>query len=276
MRVFTAGTTRVVAVIGPFPAITVPATGCAPAARNVVHVPPGHHRSFPDVHVDAGVRALANVRYPTACGQELNLDVCLPYSGRVVGTARLAIVAFHGGSWTTGDKVARGWRTVCDWLAAAGYVTVSFSYRLAPALLGTLGSGSLSIGHGVAAVAEFSGPTDLTASGKSGRWFIPLEEGNLGCHRLTACPQAAASSPIDHVNRSDPPYFISHSTSELTPLGQGLSFARKLRASGVPVTLGIVAGHQHSIVTLDSAMCIRVLAFFAAHLRHPLFLGLTG
>ena len=46
---------------------------------------------------------------------------------------RAAIVVVHGGSWRRGDKANLNWRAVCQWLATAGYVTVSINYRLAPA-----------------------------------------------------------------------------------------------------------------------------------------------
>ena len=322
MRVFPATTTRAVAILAALVTLAVLVTGCAPAQRHTVHVVPAHQRTYPNVRVYTDVRVLPNVRYGTAGGEALKLDVCLPNSGRVSTTNRPAIVAIHGGSWTIGDKSERDWRTVCEWLASAGYVTVSVNYRLAPAfpypaglhdvehavewlrapqqvkrfaidptligaiggsaggnlaaMLGTSGSGSRSTGHRVAAVAEFSGPTNLTASGKEGSWFIPLEESYLGCHRLAKCPQALSASPASHIDKTDSPFFISHSTREMIPLVQATSFAKRLRDAGVEVTLVTVAGDQHSIITLDAAMRIRVLAFFATHLTRPPVVGLPG
>ncbi|TPW76936.1 alpha/beta hydrolase [Schumannella sp. 10F1B-5-1] len=43
-----------------------------------------------------------------------------------------AIVMVHGGSWARGDKAEITWRSLCQWLAKAGYVVANVDYRLAP------------------------------------------------------------------------------------------------------------------------------------------------
>jgi acetyl esterase/lipase len=138
------------------------------------------------------------------------------------------------------------------------------------ALLGTIGSGPLDTGHRVAAVAELSGPTNLTVSGPERSDFIPAVERYLGCKRLTECPNAVAASPIEHVDSTDPPFFVGNSTDELIPLAQSADFVSKLRSVGVDVTFVTVKGQLHSISMLDKAMRNRIVAFFHAKLVHRL------
>ncbi|MDQ1562298.1 MAG: hypothetical protein QOE85_1639 [Actinomycetota bacterium] len=138
------------------------------------------------------------------------------------------------------------------------------------ALLGTTGTGPLDTGHRVAAVAELSGPTNLTVSGPERSDFIPAVERYLGCKSLTACPDAGPASPIDHVDSTDPPFFIGNSTDELIPLDQSSAFVAKLRSVGVDVTFVTVKGQLHSISMLDKAMRNRIAAFFRAKLVHTL------
>ena len=142
------------------------------------------------------------------------------------------------------------------------------------ALLGTTGTGPLDTGHRVAAVAELSGPTNLTVSGPERTDFIPAVERYLGCKRLTECPDAVTASPIEHVDSTDPPFFIGNSTDELIPLAQSADFVSKLRSVGVDVTFVSVKGQLHSISMLDKAMRNRIVAFFHAKLVHTLVGGI--
>jgi acetyl esterase len=134
------------------------------------------------------------------------------------------------------------------------------------ALVGTEGQGPLNTGHRVAAVAELSGPADLTASGVERPEFIPAVTNYLGCVRLTSCPAARAASPLYQVDPTDPPFFIGHSTDELIPLQQSQAFVAKLRAVGDTATFIVVKGEQHSVDMLDTSMRDRLLAFFHAKL----------
>ncbi len=137
------------------------------------------------------------------------------------------------------------------------------------ALLGTDGTGALDSGHRVAAVAELSGPSNLTATGEERPNLIPYLLSYLGCKNLAGCATARVSSPFYHVDRSDPPFFIGHSTNERIPLSQSALFAAKLRANGIDVTFVTVKGHLHSIAMLDHRMRTRIAAFFHATLVHP-------
>jgi acetyl esterase/lipase len=136
-------------------------------------------------------------------------------------------------------------------------------------LLGTLGSGSTSTGHRVAAVAEMSGPIDLTASGPERHHFLIHVRQYLNCTTLTSCPQAAQASPDHHVDSSDPPFFVSNSTDELIPLEQSANFVKVLRSKGVSTTFVTLEGQKHSIAGLDPAMRSRIAAFFSANLPLP-------
>ena len=144
------------------------------------------------------------------------------------------------------------------------------------ALLGTTGSGSLDSGDRVAAVAELSGPMNVTASGPELADFIPVERAYLGCRSLAACPHARTASPLFHVSASDPPFFVGHSTDERIPLAQAESFVTKLRATGIDVTFVTVKGQLHSIAMLDKGMRDRVAAFFHDKLVHPVIGAVKG
>jgi acetyl esterase len=45
---------------------------------------------------------------------------------------RPAVMMVHGGSWSHGDKATAAYRSVCQYLASAGFVTFNVDYRLAP------------------------------------------------------------------------------------------------------------------------------------------------
>lgn len=62
-------------------------------------------------------------------GAGVTVDVCHPADS---SEPRPVVLAVHGGSWARGDKAHPYWRTICQWLAAEGFVGVSVNYRLAP------------------------------------------------------------------------------------------------------------------------------------------------
>jgi len=88
----------------------------------------------------------------------------------------------------------------------------------------------------------------------------------LKCDTFTNCPQARDASPLYHVDKTDPSFFIGHSTDERIPLVQSTAFVKALRSAGVDVTFVTVKGHEHSIAMLDAAMRSRIAAFFHAKL----------
>ena len=130
------------------------------------------------------------------------------------------------------------------------------------ALLGTWGSGDHASGSRVAAVAELSGPIDLTGHDLTDD-FAPLQLEYLGCATFDDCPTAAAASPSTFVDDSDPPFFVAHSTTEKIPLAQSERFVEELREEGIDVEFLVADGTLHSIAMLDDDLKSRIVAFFA-------------
>ncbi len=142
------------------------------------------------------------------------------------------------------------------------------------ALLGTKGSGDLTTGSRVAAVAELSGPMDLTEAGQSlgtgeAADFQPLELQYLGCTTFTDCPQARDASPLYQIDRTDPPFFVAHSSTERIPIGQSRALVKALRAKGIDVTFVTVEGSLHSIAMLNPNIRSRIADFFREKLAAP-------
>ncbi|WP_207454982.1 alpha/beta hydrolase [Herbiconiux sp. SYSU D00978] len=84
---------------------------------------------YPEVAVEE------DVAYTEVDGESLMLDVCLPPGAGddTDATAeRPALVQLHGGSWTRGSKSDASRRSLCQYLAQAGYVVFNVNYRLAP------------------------------------------------------------------------------------------------------------------------------------------------
>ena len=138
------------------------------------------------------------------------------------------------------------------------------------ALLGARGSGSLTDGSRVAAVAELSGPVDLSydgivvADGSSGLEQIVLDY--LDCSSLLDCDATRGASAVRALDRTDPPVFIGSSTEEFIPLSQSTGFADGLSDLGIVNRLVTVPGSLHSIGILDAAMRAEVSAFLHEHL----------
>jgi acetyl esterase/lipase len=137
-------------------------------------------------------------------------------------------------------------------------------------LLGTRGRGSLTEGSRVAAVAELSGPVDLSydgvvvSGGSSGLEQITLDY--LDCSSLLDCPAAADASAVTSLDHTDPPVFIGTSTEEFIPLSQSTGFAADMDKLGVTNQLVTVPGSLHSIGILDATMREQVADFLHLHL----------
>ncbi len=133
------------------------------------------------------------------------------------------------------------------------------------ALLGARGSGPLTEGARVAAVAELSGPIDLSYAGLVPRGApVGLQRmvlNYLGCASLGDCPQAESASPSSELDPSDPPVFIGASIDEFIPLAQSTGYAAHLARLGIAHELSTVPGTLHSIGILDETMRARVAAF---------------
>jgi acetyl esterase len=136
------------------------------------------------------------------------------------------------------------------------------------ALLGTAGRGSLDRGHLVAALAELSGPADLTENGAG----APLIEDQVlsyrGCPTFVSCSQAVQASPADNVDSSDAPFFIGHSQDELIPMSQTVNFVARLKAAHVRVTLVTTPGTLHSTAMLTPTLRTQIVEFFRSTVVH--------
>lgn len=87
----------------------------------------------------------------------------------------------------------------------------------------------------------------------------------LGCP-LSTCPSRllTQASPVDHVTKSSPPFFIYDSSEEIIPLSQATTMVDRLKAVGVPAQLDVIAGETHgppSLLDIKSP----VEAFLAAY-----------
>jgi acetyl esterase/lipase len=133
------------------------------------------------------------------------------------------------------------------------------------ALLGARGSGPLTEGSRVAAVAELSGPVDLRPRELAADDTAPglrrsaLEY--LGCESGHVCPQAAEASAVTQLDVSDPPVFAAASVDDYVPVAQATRYASELERHGIRHQLVTVPGGQHSIGILDAAMRAKVAAF---------------
>jgi acetyl esterase/lipase len=137
-------------------------------------------------------------------------------------------------------------------------------------LLGSRGKGPLTEGSRVAAVAELSGPVDLSydgvvVPGRSSR-LEQIALTYLDCSSLLDCPAAAKASAVTHLDSSDPPVFIGASSEDFIPLSQSAGFAADLDELGITNQLVTVAGNLHSIGILDEAMRAQVADFLHLHL----------
>jgi acetyl esterase/lipase len=137
-------------------------------------------------------------------------------------------------------------------------------------LLGSRGQGPLTEGSRVAAVAELSGPVDLSydgvvVAGRSSR-LEQIALPYLACSSLLDCPSAAKASAVTHLDRTDPPVFIGTSTEDFIPLSQSTGFAADLDELGITNQLVTVPGTLHSIGILDEAMRTQVSDFLHLHL----------
>ncbi|MEO6943753.1 MAG: hypothetical protein ABI053_03480, partial [Lacisediminihabitans sp.] len=132
------------------------------------------------------------------------------------------------------------------------------------------GDGPLTAGSRVAAVAELSGPTDLTAAGlglgTTPAAFQQVELDYLGCSGFGDCPQARAASPRYHVDSSDPPFFIGQSLQERIPKQQADALVASLRKAGVDTEYVTAQGELHSIAMLTDELRTRIVDFLHAKL----------
>jgi acetyl esterase/lipase len=324
-----AGPTSILVLCGALALCAAAVSGCAPTGTDSELLTPTVAPVNPELATQPDIEVVTGIPYGSEPLQQL--DACLPPQEELAQGAaqaepagpelqepapplRAAIVVVHGGSWARGDKADVAWRSVCQWLASAGYVALGVNYRLAPAdvfpaaiedvqsavawlrepaqvvrfhidperigafggsaggnlvaLLGTRGDGPHGAGSRVAAVADLSGPADLTGLAVTDD-FVPVQLAYLGCESEDACPVAVDASPFYAIDASDPPFFVAHSTAEKIPLAQAEMLVAGLRAAGVSVEFVTVEGTLHSIAMLDAALKQRIVEFFDEHIGTP-------
>jgi acetyl esterase/lipase len=85
----------------------------------------------------------------------------------------------------------------------------------------------------------------------------------LHCTTEGDCPAARAASPLFQIDRTDPPFFVTHSAEESKiPIGQSRAFVAKLRRAGVDTTFVVVQGRAHSIAMMNDDLKNRIVAFY--------------
>ena len=248
------------------------------AAATLFLAVPAGVEATPDVSVTI------DVRYGTADGRPLLLDVYLPATP---GGGRSGVVLVHGGAWRGGDKA--DFAVEARRLAAAGLAAFSVNYRLDtipafpaqvddvqaavhwvrthageygvdPSRIGALGASAG--GHLVGMLAtEDSGPLDQSARIRVGvSWSGPMDltllAGPRGVPGLTtslftcrpvACPEDwSRASPVDQVDAGDAPMLLINSAKELVPIDQASVMADRLRAAGVDHRLDVIPGTRHA------------------------------
>ena len=242
-----------------------------------------------------------DVQYGVANGKPLLLDAYVPAGGG----RRPAVVMIHGGGWRVGDKASwapearrlaeRGWvafsvnyrldepspfpAEIDDVQAAVRWVRANAddygidAARIAAlgesagghltAMLATLGSGPLDRGARILVGAAWSPPTDFTALARSrgDQWVAAL----FGCSVAACADELAQASPVTHVDATDAPLYLVHSTEELVPLSQSEALAERLEAAAVHHRLDVLPGNRHALDFRDDAWAPTV-AFLDDHL----------
>ena len=231
----------------------------------------------------------AQVYTPEGWPQTLSADVYRPSTAGPLP----AILLVHGGGWVGGDRTQMN-RTARR-LAAAGFVVVNVSYRLAPehtfpapiadlrqALRwmvenqkalnldpARIAAWGYSAGAHLAALlgADASDwPTDLPRPAAIVVGGIPADlrslDGTLVRQFLGGTPETVASaylrsSPLTWVSPDDPPVFIYHGAWDWTvPLAQAQAYHVSLNAERVANELLVLSGRGHVAAFLFDQLAI--------------------
>jgi acetyl esterase/lipase len=116
-----------------------------------------------------------------------------------------------------------------------------------------------------AAVAEISGPVDLTRPDFAAGESAAVGEQVFGTQDPNA-PVLRQASPITYVQAGDPPVFILHGTADATvPYEQAQELADALRRAGDTVVLAPVAGGGHDLGPSAAAAGAQLFAFLKTY-----------
>ena len=136
-------------------------------------------------------------------------------------------------------------------------------------LEGDLGN-NLKYSSKVQAVVDFCGPAVFTGEAplpndveqRRDRAVVKLLGGSLHENQ----EKARLASPSTFVGKDDPPILIVHGDQdEVVPVNQSIVFADMLKKAGVDVTLSIIKGAPHFVITPDTLTL--ALKFFDKHLK---------
>jgi acetyl esterase/lipase len=235
--------------------------GARPLHRNARRLPWFRIVLLPFVSYRPDVRRTANVRYGPA-RRAHRLDVYTARRGRQDAPV---LIYFHGGTFRMGSKLL-GSRALIYRLASRGWVCISADYRIRR---GTRYADQL---DDAAAVLDWVRTNIASYGGDAGAVF--LAGGSAGAHLAATAaltdrdprrPIAGViplygyygsvdgdsdlpSSPIAHVNRDAPPFFIVHGSRDTLVLpSDARTFAEALaRQSTQPVAYAELPGAQHN------------------------------
>jgi acetyl esterase/lipase len=184
---------------------------------------------------------------------------------------------------------------VADVLDAIEWVkSNAATYGVDPARVGIVGEsagGHLALLAAMSGDGPSSGPTRVRAVVSwSGFADMALLAGDLGCATspCSTSPNAlgaalegyekstlaedparwTSTSPVTHVDASDPPTLLIHSADEVVPRNQLDTMAAKLKENGVPVSTTVYPGTEHGIAYGDKAWPL-TLRFLRDQLAAP-------
>jgi len=198
-------------------------------------------------------------------GSELRMDLYAPEHATTA-----AVLYFHGGAWSSGDRSAGTWfPRIAVALIARGITVASADYRLAPewpwpaqrddaycalrylkaqgftdlAVMGESSGGQLAAVLGneqpLAAAVDLWGPTELSAIAGQYQFVFPdeaaLDEG----------------SPARHPTGRTPILTVTGSDDQLIPPEATLALADALAAMGIPSDRLVISGAGHSMEEVD-------------------------